>query len=134
MARDCSRLSRGVSIVAHALEERLGGVRIKGPCPPAGGLVRYVGEPSRSLRGADGADGAFERDFWSTFGEAGICVFWGLSREGLDALDPSTRGRLVAFTQQVASGPEARREALLGEVGSLSVGERAEVLRRLVSA
>ena len=134
VAKGLFSLSRGVGIVAHALEERLGGVRIKGPCPPAEGLVRYVGEPSRRLRHADGADGAFEREFWSTFGEAGICVFWGLSREGLDALDPSTRGRLVAFTQHVASGPEDRREALLGEVGSVSAGERADVLRRLVSA
>jgi citrate synthase len=130
VAKGLFSLSRGAGIVAHALEERLGGVRIKGPCPPAEGLVRYVGEPSRSLRGAAGA---FEREFWSTFGEAGICVFWGVSREGLQALDPPTRGRLVAFTQQLASGPEGRREALLSEVDGLPDGERADVLRRLVS-
>jgi citrate synthase len=36
-------LSRGVGIVAHALEEMQSGSRIKGPCPPGDDLVRYVG-------------------------------------------------------------------------------------------
>ena len=40
-------LSRGAGIVAHAYEESTSGVRIKGPCPPDDGLVRYVGvEPT----------------------------------------------------------------------------------------
>jgi citrate synthase len=36
-------LSRGVGIVAHALEEMQSGTRIKGPCPPGDDLVQYVG-------------------------------------------------------------------------------------------
>ena len=36
-------LSRGVGIVAHALEELQSGTRIKGPCPPGDDLVKYVG-------------------------------------------------------------------------------------------
>jgi len=36
-------LSRGVGIVAHALEEMQSGTRIKGPCPPGDDLVKYVG-------------------------------------------------------------------------------------------
>jgi citrate synthase len=36
-------LSRGVGIVAHALEEMQSGTRIKGPCPPRDDLVKYVG-------------------------------------------------------------------------------------------
>ena len=36
-------LSRGVGIVAHALEEVQSGTRIKGPCPPGDDLVKYVG-------------------------------------------------------------------------------------------
>lgn len=36
-------LSRGVGIVAHALEEMQSGTLIKGPCPPGDDLVRYVG-------------------------------------------------------------------------------------------
>ena len=36
-------LSRGVGIVAHALEEMRSGTRIKGPCPPGDDLVKYVG-------------------------------------------------------------------------------------------
>ena len=36
-------LSRGVGIVAHALEEMQSGMRIKGPCPPSDDLVKYVG-------------------------------------------------------------------------------------------
>jgi len=36
-------LSRGVGIVAHALEEMQSGERIKGPCPPGDDLVKYVG-------------------------------------------------------------------------------------------
>jgi citrate synthase len=36
-------LSRGVGIVAHALEEMQSGTRIKGPSPPGDDLVKYVG-------------------------------------------------------------------------------------------
>lgn len=38
-------LSRGVGIVAHALEEMQAGMLIKGPCPPGPELERYVGRP-----------------------------------------------------------------------------------------
>lgn len=37
-------LSRGVGIVAHALEEMQSGARIKGPLPPGDG-VKYIGPP-----------------------------------------------------------------------------------------
>ena len=36
-------LSRGVGLVAHALEEMTAGSLIKGPCPPGDDLVRYTG-------------------------------------------------------------------------------------------
>jgi citrate synthase len=36
-------LSRGVGIVAHALEEMRSGSLIKGPCPPGDDLERYTG-------------------------------------------------------------------------------------------
>jgi citrate synthase len=36
-------LSRGVGLVAHAVEERQAGTLIKGPCPPGTDLVRYTG-------------------------------------------------------------------------------------------
>ena len=39
-------LSRGVGIVAHALEEMPAGTLIKGPCPPGDDLERYVGPPA----------------------------------------------------------------------------------------
>jgi len=49
-------LSRGVGIVAHALEEMQAGVLIKGPCPPGVDLVRYVGRAApRNTSGADAA-------------------------------------------------------------------------------
>jgi citrate synthase len=38
-------LSRGVGLVAHALEEMTSGSLIKGPCPPGDELVRYTGPP-----------------------------------------------------------------------------------------
>jgi len=41
-------LSRGVGIVAHALEEMQSGARIKGPCPPGDDLVKYVGPAETS--------------------------------------------------------------------------------------
>ncbi len=41
-------LSRGVGIVAHALEEMQSGTRIKGPCPPGDDLVKYVGPAETS--------------------------------------------------------------------------------------
>jgi len=36
-------LSRGVGLVAHALEEMTSGALVKGPCPPGDDLVRYTG-------------------------------------------------------------------------------------------
>jgi citrate synthase len=41
-------LSRGVGIVAHALEESQSGDRIKGPCPPGDELVSYIGPAEAS--------------------------------------------------------------------------------------
>jgi citrate synthase len=41
-------LSRGVGIVAHALEEMQSGERIKGPLPPGDDMVRYTGPAERS--------------------------------------------------------------------------------------
>ncbi|MGH7762030.1 MAG: citryl-CoA lyase [Candidatus Dormibacteraceae bacterium] len=38
-------LSRGMGIVAHALEEMQSGSLIKGPCPPGDDLERYIGPP-----------------------------------------------------------------------------------------
>ena len=45
-AKGLFSLSRGVGIVAHALEEMQSGARIKGPCPPGDDLVRYIGPTS----------------------------------------------------------------------------------------
>ncbi len=43
-------LSRGMGLVAHALEEYLQGSRLKGPVPPSGeGLIKYTGVPEREL-------------------------------------------------------------------------------------
>jgi chorismate mutase len=94
-------------------------------------------EPERALdaeyeRG--GADAIYEREFWSTFGEAGICVFWGLSADGLARLDAPVRRRLVSLTHDVASGEAGRRESLLGLISELSVDERVDALCRLASA
>jgi citrate synthase len=133
VAQGLFSLSRGAGIVAHALEERLGGVRIKGPCPPGDELLRYVGPAPRSLE-AGRADAAVDREFWSTFGEEGISVFWGLSRAGFEQLDALTRRRLVGFTSDVASGAEAERESLLAEMADLTEDGRVAALRRLVGA
>lgn len=40
-------LSRGVGLVAHAVEEMSSGSLIKGPCPPGENLVEYTGPTSR---------------------------------------------------------------------------------------
>ncbi|MFB4161587.1 citryl-CoA lyase [Geomicrobium sp. JSM 1781026] len=42
-AKGIFALSRGMGIVAHAYEEMMSGVRIKGPCPNEEHLVRYTG-------------------------------------------------------------------------------------------
>ncbi|EZH65693.1 citrate synthase [Bacillaceae bacterium JMAK1] len=42
-AKGIFALSRGMGIVAHAYEELMSGVRIKGPCPNEEHLVRYTG-------------------------------------------------------------------------------------------
>jgi citrate synthase len=134
VAKGLFSLSRGAGIVAHALEERLAGVRIKGPCPPGDDLVRYLGRAPRSLAASPSStDAGSEREFWSTFGEAGLCVFWGLSRESLEQLDPVTRRRLIGFTNDVAYGAEEHRESLLAEIAGLADGDRADALRRLVA-
>ncbi len=50
-AKGLFSLSRGVGIVAHALEEMQSGARIKGPCPPGEDLVRYTGPgPAPAVR------------------------------------------------------------------------------------
>jgi hypothetical protein len=133
VAQGLFSLSRGAGIVAHTLEERLAGARIKGPCPPGDELVRYVGPPPRSLTSSSSSAEASSREFWSTFGEDGICVYWGLSREGLEQLDALTRRRLVRFTNEVAYGDEEKRDTLLAGIADLAVDERAPALRRLVS-
>jgi hypothetical protein len=128
-------LSRGAGIVAHALEERLAGARIKGPCPPGDELVRYVGPPPRSIEPSNSnTDASYNREFWSTFGEEGLCVFWGLSREGFEQLDALTRRRLVGFTNDVVYGGEEERDTLLAEIAGLAEKDRAAALGRLVSA
>jgi citrate synthase len=48
-AKGIFSLSRGMGIVAHALEERISGVLIKGPCPNQEDLVRYTGPSLRHL-------------------------------------------------------------------------------------
>jgi citrate synthase len=135
VAKGLFSLSRGAGIVAHALEERLAGARIKGPCPPGDELVRYVGEAPRSLvPPPPKTETSNEREFWSTFGEEGLCVFWGLSRKGLEQLDPVTRRRLIGFTNDVAAGAEEDRESLLAELAGLADDDRADALRRLVAS
>ena len=135
VAKGLFSLSRGAGIVAHALEERLAGARIKGPCPPGDELVRYVGETPRSLASQPPkTETGYEREFWSTFGEAGLCVFWGLSRKGLEQLDPLTRRRLIGFTNDIAAGAEKDRDSLLAELAGLADDDMAEALRRLVAS
>jgi hypothetical protein len=82
---------------------------------------------------------AYERDFWSTFGEEGICLFWGVGVESLKQLDPATRGILVGYTNDVGRRSEGERNRLLDEVSGLAddarlphlcelaTGERVEV-------
>lgn len=62
---------------------------------------------------------AYEREFWSTFGEEGICVFWGVDADLLKRLDVATRGILVGYTNAVGRGPEDERDRLLDDVSSL---------------
>jgi citrate synthase len=119
VAKGLFSLARGAGIVAHALEEHERGSRIKGPCPPGDDLVRYVGQPTRSLVPPDTAETALESEFWSTFGEAGVCVFWGCGTESFEALDAAARRRLVAFTQTVARGPESERVATMDRLTGL---------------
>lgn len=128
VAKGLFSLARGAGIVAHALEELERGSRIKGPCPPGDDLVRYVGPASRSLVAADRADGELDREFWSTFGEAGVCVYWGVASDAFDALDPVARRRLVGFTQAVADGPTEEREALLERISGLAEAGRLSAL------
>lgn len=49
VAKGLFSLSRGAGIMAHAYEELMSGVRVKGPCPLDEKLVRYTGPPERSL-------------------------------------------------------------------------------------
>lgn len=48
-AKGVFALSRGMGIVAHAYEELMSGVLIKGPCPNWEDLVRYTGPSVRHL-------------------------------------------------------------------------------------
>lgn len=52
-AKGIFSLSRGMGIVAHAFEEYMSGVRIKGPCPDREDLVQYRG-PSHRRMGKSG--------------------------------------------------------------------------------
>lgn len=49
VAKGLFSLSRGAGVMAHAYEELMSGVRVKGPCPLDEKLVRYTGPPERSL-------------------------------------------------------------------------------------
>jgi citrate synthase len=51
-AKGVFALSRGMGIVAHAFEEWMSGVLIKGPCPNRDDLVRYTGPSARQLEKA----------------------------------------------------------------------------------
>jgi chorismate mutase len=88
-------------------------------------------ELQRADRGLGGGDASHEREFWSTFGEAGICVFWGLSAEALGRIDAPTRGRLVTLTNEVAFGDSRTRNNLLADLAVLSDDERMTALCRL---
>ncbi|PTM58425.1 citryl-CoA lyase [Desmospora activa] len=48
-AKGIFSLSRGMGIVAHAFEEYMNGVRIKGPCPAREDLVQYRGPSHRRM-------------------------------------------------------------------------------------
>jgi citrate synthase len=113
VAKGLFSLSRGAGIVAHALEEQQQGSRIKGPCPPEVGLVRYTG-PSR--RTSEPVDADHEREFWSTLGEAGVAVFWGFDHQLLDGLDAEARRALVTLTQSAHARDE--RTAILERIGA----------------
>ena len=76
---------------------------------------------------------AYEREFWSTFGEEGICVFWGVDVELLERLDVATRGILVGYTNAVGRCPQDERDRLLGEVSSLSDDARLPRLCELAT-
>jgi chorismate mutase len=89
-------------------------------------------ELQRADRSLSSGEASHEREFWSTFGEAGICVFWGLSAEALGLIDASTRGRLVTLTNEVAFGDVRTRDDLLAEFAVLSDVERVNALCRLV--
>lgn len=49
-AKGIFSLSRGLGIVAHAFEEYMTGVRIKGPCPDREDLVQYQGPTLRRIK------------------------------------------------------------------------------------
>jgi chorismate mutase len=76
-------------------------------------------------------DAHAEREFWSTFGEDGIRVFWSLSADAVDRLDAPTRGRLVALTNAVAFGEPTERASLLATISELPEDERVDALCRL---
>ncbi|MCY8515601.1 citryl-CoA lyase [Bacillus atrophaeus] len=48
-AKGVFALSRGMGIVAHAYEELMNGLLVKGPCPNEDALVRYTGVPCRHI-------------------------------------------------------------------------------------
>ncbi|HEY8705337.1 MAG TPA: hypothetical protein VIL98_11320 [Gaiellaceae bacterium] len=77
---------------------------------------------------------AYEREFWSTFGEEGVCVFWGVSGTALKHLDGAVRGVLVGFTNDVGRRPEEERDRLLAEVSSVPEDGRLPHLCELAAA
>jgi len=128
VAKGLFSLSRGAGIVAHALEEQQRGSRIKGPCPPNDDLVRYVGPAQRA---SPPEDAAFEREFWSTLGEAGVSVYWGFDHHLLEGVEPDARRALVAFTQDVSRRVGDDRQEILDELVGATETERLAVLCRL---
>jgi len=81
-----------------------------------------------------GVDDAYEREFWSTFGEGGVCVFWGIDGEAFDALPAPMRRDLVGYTASVAHAPHEERARSLAALKQLPPSGRLERLCLLANA
>jgi citrate synthase len=134
VAKGLFSLSRGMGIVAHALEELQTGSVIKGPCPPGEDLVRYTGHEERSLLGPARRHSAVDDEFWSTLGEGGVCVYWGADLDQFNLLDAEVRARLVSFTIDSSWQPEPKRAESVTAILELPKAERLAALRELAGA
>jgi hypothetical protein len=134
VAKGLFSLSRGMGIVAHALEELQTGSVIKGPCPPGDDLVRYVGPAQRSLASPTAQASAVDDEFWSTLGEAGVCVYWGTDLDQFNLLDAGVRASLVKFTIDSSWEPEPERSQSLAVISRLPKPDRLLALRELAGA